>query len=55
MFIDKPFCYRLDEGIEFLALARKHGTPVTSFSSIAHSDETFDIKEQVKELGQINH
>ncbi len=54
MFIDKPFCYRLDEGIEFLALARKHGTPVTSFSSIAHSDETFDIKEQVKELGQIN-
>ncbi|MDP4679446.1 MAG: Gfo/Idh/MocA family oxidoreductase [Cyclobacteriaceae bacterium] len=54
MFIDKPFCYRLDEGIEFLAVARKQGTPVTSFSSIAHSDETFDIKEQVKELGQIN-
>ncbi|GLR16380.1 Gfo/Idh/MocA family protein [Portibacter lacus] len=54
MFIDKPFCYRLDEGIEFLKMARKHGAPVTSFSSIAHSDETFDIKEQVKEMGQIN-
>jgi predicted dehydrogenase len=54
MFIDKPFCYRLDEGIEFLKMARAQGTPVTSFSSIAHSDETFDIKEQVKGMGQIN-
>lgn len=54
MFIDKPFCYRLDEGIEFLKQAREHGTPVTSFSSIAHNEETFDIKEQLKEMGQIN-
>jgi len=54
MFIDKPFCYRLDEGIEFLKMAREQGTPVTSYSSIAHSDETFDIKEQVKGMGQIN-
>lgn len=54
IFIDKPFCYRLQEGIEFLKMARDHNTPVTSFSSIAQSDETFDIKEQVKEMGQIN-
>ena len=54
MFIDKPFCYRLDEGIEFLKMAREQGTPVTSFSSIAQSDETFDIKDQVKGMGQIN-
>lgn len=54
MFIDKPFCYRLDEGIEFLKMAREQGTPVTSFSFIAQSDETFDIKEQVKGMGQIN-
>lgn len=54
MFIDKPFCYRLDDGIEFLKMAREHGTPVTSFSSIAYSDETFDLKEQVKGMGQIN-
>lgn len=54
MFIDKPFCYRLNEGIDFLRMAREMGTPVTSFSSIAHSDETFDMKEQVKEMGQIN-
>jgi len=53
-FIDKPFCYRAKEGKAFLALARKHGTPVTSFSSIAHSYETFDIKEQLKNMAPIN-
>jgi len=52
-FIDKPFCYRLEEGKKFLALARKLGTPVTSFSSIAQNYETFDIREQVKEMGDI--
>ena len=52
-FIDKPFCYRAKEGKEFLALARKLGTPVTSFSSIAHSYDTFDIKEQLKSIGDI--
>jgi hypothetical protein len=49
-FIDKPFCYRAAEGQEFLQLAQKMGTPVTSFSSIAHSDATFDLKEQVKNM-----
>jgi len=53
-FIDKPFCYRQEEGKKFLALARGLGTPVTSFSSIAHSYETFDIKEQVASMGEIN-
>lgn len=53
-FIDKPFCYRASEGEEFLALARKHATPVTSYSSIAHSASTFDIKKQVAGLGRIN-
>lgn len=53
-FIDKPFCYRAKEGKDFLALARKHGTPVTSFSSIANSYETFDLKEQLKSMGSIN-
>jgi predicted dehydrogenase len=53
-FIDKPFCYRAAEGHEFLKLARKMGTPVTSYSSIAHSDATFDLKEQVKEMKGIS-
>ena len=53
-FIDKPFCYRLGAGKKFLALAEKVGTPVTSFSSVAHSYETFDIKRQVENMGKIN-
>jgi predicted dehydrogenase len=53
-FIDKPFCYRAAEGEEFLELARKHGTPVTSYSTIAHSASTFDIKEQAESMGKIN-
>jgi predicted dehydrogenase len=54
-FIDKPFCYRVPEGKEFLSMAREAGTPVTSYSSIAQSDATFDIRKQVESLGEINH
>jgi predicted dehydrogenase len=53
-FIDKPFCYRASEGKEFLQLAKKVGTPVTSYSSIAQSAATFDTKEQVAALGKIS-
>jgi predicted dehydrogenase len=53
-FIDKPFCYRAAEGEEFLELARKHGTPVTSYSSIAHSASSFDMKEQLASMEKIN-
>ena len=53
-FVDKPFCYRVAEGKVFLAMARKYGTPVTSYSSIAHSNATFDIREQVATMGKIN-
>ena len=54
-FIDKPFCYRVEEGKAFLAMARKAGTPITSFSSIAQSVCTYDIKQQVETMGEINH
>lgn len=54
-FIDKPFCYRVEEGKKFLEIARKAGTPVTSFSSIAQSNATFDIKQQLESMGEINH
>lgn len=54
-FVDKPFCYRVEEGKKFLGMAREVGTPVTSFSSIAQSVCTYDIKEQIKSMGEINH
>lgn len=54
-FIDKPFCYRVEEGKKFLKMARDLGTPVTSFSTAAVNEQTYDIKKQVEEAGQINH
>lgn len=54
-FIDKPFCYRVEEGKKFLALARKMGTPVTSYSGLAHSTNTLNIKKRVDALGTVNH
>ena len=53
-FVDKPFCYRAKKGKEFLEMAREAGTPVTSYSSIAHSAATFDIKKQVSEMDNIH-
>ena len=52
-FVDKPFCYRAKEGKDFLEMARQAGTPVTSYSSIAHSAATFDIKKQVEKMDDI--
>ncbi len=52
-FVDKPFCYRAAEGKEFLEMARKAGTPVTSYSSVAQSAATFDMKEQVKAMDSV--
>lgn len=54
-FIDKPFCYRVSEGKEFLEMARRVGTPVSSYSSEAHKDGTFDVKKQVETMGTISH
>jgi len=54
-FIDKPFCYRVAEGKEFLELARSVGTPVSSYSTSAYSEETDDLKKQMEEIGKINH
>ncbi len=52
-FIDKPFCYRVEEGKAFLEKALEKGTPVTSYSSIAQSAATFDIRDQVKAMNDI--
>ncbi|CAM4400862.1 Gfo/Idh/MocA family protein [Zobellia nedashkovskayae] len=53
-FIDKPFSTDLQEAKAFLAMARKVGTPVTSYSSIAHSYETDSIKSKVDKIDDIN-
>lgn len=54
-FIDKPFCYRVAEGKEFLRIAREMKTPVTSYSTAAHTDEVLDMKSQITAIGNIIH
>lgn len=53
-FVDKPFCYRASEGKDFLQMAKEKGTPVTSYSSIAQSAATFDMKDQIKSMDEIS-
>lgn len=52
-FIDKPFCYRVEEGKKFLEIAREYGTPVSSYSSAAQNNKTFDIRAQVEMMDDI--
>ena len=53
-FIDKPFCYSSQAAKIFLEMAKEVGTPVTSYSSIAHSNATVDMKKQLTEMKEIN-
>jgi predicted dehydrogenase len=52
-FIDKPFCYRSEEGKEFLKLAKKHNTPVTSFSVLVHQKCFLDFVKKIQKVGDI--
>jgi len=52
-FVDKPFCYRAKEGRTFLALAKKCGTPVTSFGVFPLQKSFLNIKKKVSQLGNI--
>ena len=52
-FIDKPFCYRAKEGIEFLRLARAHGTPVTSFGLLPEQKSFERFVGKIRELNPV--
>ncbi len=52
-FVDKPFCYRASEGKAFLKMAKKKGTPVTSFSVLPFYDSFQQFKKKVAGLGEI--
>ncbi len=53
-FIDKPFCFSSVAAKEFLEMAKKAGTPVASYSSIAHNYATDDMRKQLDEMEDIN-
>lgn len=52
-FIDKPFCYRQKEGIEFLQLAKKYNAPVTSFSILVHQRSFLNFVKKLQNAGTI--
>jgi len=52
-FVDKPFCYRAEEGKAFLKMARKAGTPVTSSSTVVHYASFKRFKKKMADLGAI--
>ena len=53
MFIDKPFCYRLARGKDFLARARRKRVPVTSFSTIPLLKSFGAFRRQVAKAGEV--
>jgi predicted dehydrogenase len=53
-FVDKPFCYRASEGKKFLEMARKLGTPVTSYSTFAQSKKISNIKKQISKMKEVS-
>lgn len=54
LFVDKPFCYRVREGISFLKRARRRRVPVTSFSVLPKQKTFIAFARAVRKLGPIS-
>ena len=52
-FVDKPFCYKSCEGKEFLKIAQKHKTPVTSFSVLPHQRSFINFCKKLPDIGDV--
>lgn len=46
-FVDKPFCYRVRNGLKLIEIAESKGTPITSMSSAAVNPMMDDVVAQV--------
>ncbi len=53
MFIDKPFCYRLDAGKKFLARCRRAKVPVTSFGAMPMQKSFADFRRDTRRGGAV--
>lgn len=53
LFIDKPFCYRVREGRDFLDRATRLKVPVTSFSVLPKQAAFVKFAKDVRKLGKI--
>ena len=52
-FVDKPFCYRSDEGKEFLKIAKKNKTPITSFSVVPEQQSFKRAVKKIEGIGKV--
>jgi predicted dehydrogenase len=53
VFVDKPFCIDLKEGIDFVNLARSKNTPLTSYSVLPMQQSAREFEEAMKGLGTL--
>lgn len=53
LFVDKPFCYRVREGREFLDRATRLKVPVTSFSVLPKQAAFAEFAREARKLGRI--
>jgi len=53
VFVDKPFCIDLAEGIEFVRFARQRQVPITSYSVLPLQRSAHQFGEQMKNLGEL--
>jgi hypothetical protein len=49
-FIDKPYCYRVRDGLRLIEIAEAKGTPITSLSSVGYGPDVDDLAAQVAAL-----
>lgn len=53
LFIDKPFCYRVEEGRAFLKQAQDLGVPVASYSVLPKQAAFRALQEKIEALGDL--
>ncbi|MDE2888229.1 MAG: Gfo/Idh/MocA family oxidoreductase [Gemmatimonadota bacterium] len=53
VFVDKPFCYRVEEGRRFLDRALELGVPVCSFSVLPRQASFTRLKNDIADLGRV--
>lgn len=53
VFVDKPFCTDLREGVEFVRFARGKGVPITSYSVLSLQQSARRFGEEMRKLGTL--
>jgi predicted dehydrogenase len=53
VFVDKPFCTDLDEGIKFVRFARKKGVAITSYSVLSLQMSALKFAQEIGAIGAL--